>query len=282
MRSVRVLSPEQREAFREFVRSRFAGGTPIDIRDEWNVEAVTKQWPTVNNERVMYYLRKLGLEKTRSEYMQFESYRRRQRVAQRSRRTREREDRRRNLRSRRAELYAREPDLPRRCCEVCHETWPLTKEFFPNAGNGAEYFLRTCRLCYQRLSGTAAERRKQRMLVFDRSVAVKQIAVAKAERDAFVRQHRNGPTRRCTRCHEVWELLPKRFPTYKRAASGRLYRKTCRFCLRTAARLKERDKKSLLGVPTAVLPHELTAKKSRKKGPGRVARGHKVMAARRL
>jgi hypothetical protein len=120
------------------------------------------------------------------------------------------------------------------------------------------------------------------MLAFDRSVVVKQIAVAKAERDVFVRRHRNVPTRRCTRCHEVWELLPKRFPTYERAAGGRLYRKTCRFCLRTAARLKEREKKSLLGVSTAMLPQELSAKKSRKNSPGLVARGHKVMAARHL
>jgi hypothetical protein len=120
------------------------------------------------------------------------------------------------------------------------------------------------------------------MLAYDRSAVVKQIAVAKAERDAFVRQHRNVPTRRCTRCHEVWELLPKRFPTYKWAAGVRLYRKTCRFCLRTAARLKEREKKLLLGIPTAILDYELSAKKSRKKGRGLVARGHKVMAARHL
>ena len=252
MRSVHSLSPEQKEAFREFVRSRAAGCTPSDIRDEWNTEVLTKRWPTVNNERVMYYLRQLGLEKTKREYMQFESYRCRQGISQRRRRTQEREARRRILKSRRTELYAREPELPRRRCEVCRETWPLTMEFFPKAGNDAKYFLRKCQFCRRSLSGTAAERRKQRMLAYDRNVVTKQIAVAKAERDVFVRQHRTFPTRRCTRCHEVWELLAKRFPKYKRAAGGKLCRKTCRFCLRAAARFKERGKKELLRVQKAM------------------------------
>src|SRR3989442_72139 len=60
MSSVRIFSPEQRAAFREFVRSRAAGQTPSDIRDEWNNAALTKQWPSVNNERGTYYLRELG------------------------------------------------------------------------------------------------------------------------------------------------------------------------------------------------------------------------------
>jgi hypothetical protein len=243
--SVRIFSREEREAFREFVRSRAAGYTPSDIRDEWNKQAATKRWPTVNNERVTYYLRQLGLQKTKREYMQVESYRRRQSIAQRARRAKEREPRRRVLRTRRAELYARESDLPRRKCQACYETWPLTKEFFPNAGGSAKYFLNTCRLCYHGLSGPAAERRKQRALRYDRHVVVKQISAAKAERDAFLHQHRNFPTRRCSRCQEVWELLPKRFLRYTLASGGELYRKTCRFCLRVSARLKERAKKAL-------------------------------------
>lgn len=249
--SIRILSPEQREVFRDFVRSRAAVGTPSDIRDEWNAGAVTKRWPSVNNERVIYYLRELGLEKTRGEYMQFESYRRRQHISQTSRRKQERETRRRALRSRRAELYERERDIPRRRCETCRETWPLTTEFFPNAGNKLNYFLRTCRLCYRSRSGTAAEKLKQRMLVYDREVVTKQIAMAKAERDLFIRQHRHHPTRQCTRCHEVWELLTKRFPEYKGANGEKLYRRTCRFCLRTAARIQDRGKKALLCVTTA-------------------------------
>ena len=76
MSSVRIFSCEEREAFREFVHSRASGYTPSDIRDEWNKQAATKRWPMVNNERVMYYLCELGLQKTRREYMQCESYRR--------------------------------------------------------------------------------------------------------------------------------------------------------------------------------------------------------------
>jgi hypothetical protein len=243
MSSVRIFSPEQRGAFREFVRARAAEQTPSDIRDEWNKAAVTKGWPTVNSERAIYYLRELGLQKTKREYMQFESYRRRQSTAQGARRTREREDRRRVLRTRRTQLYARDSDVPRRKCQVCRETWPLTKEFFPNAGNRAEYFLRTCRICYSSLSGPAAERQEQRRLRYNRDVVVKQISAARAERDAFLRQHGSFPTRNCFRCHEVWELLSKRFLTYKSASGGELYRRTCRFCLRAGARLKERAKK---------------------------------------
>ena len=161
MSSVRIFSSPEQRAFREFVRSRAAWHTPSDIRDQWNKEAATKQWPTVNNERVIYYLRELGLQKTKSEYMQFESYRRRQSVAQQTRRAKERETKLRFLRTRRAELCAHEPDLPRRKCHVCHETWPLTREFFPNAGNSVNYFLKTCGLCYHSRTGTAAQRRMQ-------------------------------------------------------------------------------------------------------------------------
>src|SRR5260370_38210337 len=93
--------------------------------------------------------------------MQFESYRRRQSVAQQTRRAKERETKLRFLRTRRAELYAHEPDLPRRKCHVCHETWPLTREFFPNAGNIVNYFLNTCRLCDHGRPGTAAASRTQ-------------------------------------------------------------------------------------------------------------------------
>ena len=249
MSSVRVFSAPEQKAFREFVRSRVAGHTPSDIRDEWNKEAAMKGCPTVNNERVTYYLRALGLQKTRWEYRQLESYRRKQSIAQRTRRAKEREARRRLLRTQRAELYVCEPDLARRKCEVCCETWPLTEEFFHHAGNSAKYFLNTCRMCSQRRTGTAAERRKERMLRYDRNVVIKQITAARIERGAFLHQHRKFPTRRCCRCHEVWELLPTRFPTYKTAAGGRLYRQTCRFCLRTSARLKERARKQTTPSP---------------------------------
>jgi SLT domain-containing protein len=249
MSSVRVFSLEQREAFREFVRSRAAGHTPSDIRDEWNQEATTKRWPIVNNERVIYYLRELGLQKTKSEYVQFASYRRKQSIAQRNRRAKEREARRRVLRTRRAELYACESDQRRRTCQVCRETWPLTEEFFHHAGNSVKYFLNTCRICCHSLKGTAAERRAQRMLAYDRQVVVKEISAAKAERDAFLNQHRTFPTLKCSRCHEVWELLAKRFPKYKPANGGELYRRICRFCLRASERLKERERKALLQAP---------------------------------
>jgi hypothetical protein len=56
----------------------------------------------------------------------------------------------------------------------------------------------------------------------------------------FLRQRRNFPTRRCARCHEVWELLPNRFPLYKTARGCELYRKTCRFCLRATERFRDR------------------------------------------
>lgn len=254
MSSVHVFSSREQRAFLEFVHSRAAGHTPSDIRDEWNEEAATKQWPIVNRERVTYYLRELGLQKTRREYMQFESYRRKQRIAQRVRRAKEREARLRALRIRRAALYAREPDLPRRKCQVCVETWPLTKEFFHNAGNSAKYFLDTCRMCGRSLSGTAAERRKQRALRYDRDVVVNQIRAAKAERDAFLHEHRSFPTRRCSRCHEDWELLSKRFPKYKAAHGCERYRQTCRFCLRASARFKERAKKGAVSSTVSCPP----------------------------
>ena len=249
MSSVRPLSPERKRAFREFIRSRAAGQTPSDIRDEWNKEATRNAWPTVNNERVIYYLRELGLQKTKREYMLFESYRKKQHIAQRARRAREREARRRVLRTRRTELYARESDRPRRKCQKCHETWPLTREFFPDAGNSA-YFLNVCRMCYSSPSGTETERREQRMCAYDRHVVLHQISAAKAERDAFLHQHRNFPTRRCSRCHEDWELLPTRFPKYKLASGREVYRRICRFCLRASARLKERAKRACCVVST--------------------------------
>jgi hypothetical protein len=118
-------------------------------------------------------------------------------------------------------MYTCETGLPRRECEVCAETWPLTKEFFSKAGNSPKYFLHACRLCCHHRSGTTAERRKQRFLTYDRNVVTKQMSAAKAERDAFIHRHRNFPTRRCSRCHEVWELLPKRFPVYKTAGGRR-------------------------------------------------------------
>lgn len=119
MSSVRVFSSPEQRTFREFVRSRAAGCTPSDIRDQWNTEAATKGWPTVNNERVSYYLRQLGLQKTAIEYRQFDSYRRKQRIVQRARCALEREAWVRALRTRRAELFACNPDLRRRTCQVC-------------------------------------------------------------------------------------------------------------------------------------------------------------------
>jgi len=56
------------------------------------------------------------------------------------------------------------------------------------------------------------------------------------------------------------ELLPKRFSTYKRAAGGRLCRKTCRFWFRAAAGIHRTREKSILGVPTALLDNELNLK----------------------
>ena len=183
--------------------------------------------------------------------MEFESYRKKQRIAQSARRANEREARRRVLRTRRSELYGRESDLPRRNCQVCCETWPLTKEFFPNGGNSAKYFLHACRLCYSTLSGTATERQKQRALMYERDVVVNQISTAKAEREAFLHQHRNFPTRRCARCHEDWELLLTRFRKYKLPSGREVYRRACRFCLRASARRREQAKKAMMsdGLP---------------------------------
>ena len=176
--------------------------------------------------------------------MQYASYRSRQRIAQRSRRAKEREVYRQLLRARRVELYAGEPDLPKRRCDVCAETWPLTEAFFCHSGNSPKYFLHTCRLCCHHRSGTAEERRKQRLVTYDRNVVIKQMSAAKVERDVFLRQRRNVPTRRCARCHEVWELLPKRFSVYKTARGCELYRKTCRFCLRATERFRDRAQRA--------------------------------------
>jgi hypothetical protein len=259
MSSVSIFSPEQRDAFREFLRSRAIHYTPTDIRNAWNREATANQRPTVNNERVLYYLRESGLKKTKGEYMLTESYRRRQSAAQKTRRAKEQAACLRLLRVRRAEMYALDSNLQRRPCHLCRETWPLTDEFFRLSGRGRKYFLKTCRICYHNVSGTAEERRKQRMDAYDRHVAVKQISHARAERDAFLHQHRNFPTRNCFRCHETWELLPKRFPTYKLASGRELYRRTCRFCLRTDARLKERAKLELIRMQTVTIDPEISA-----------------------
>jgi hypothetical protein len=101
------------------------------------------------------------------------------------------------------------------------------------------------------------------MDTYDRRVVVKQIPAAKAERDVFLHQHPKFPTRRCSCCHETWEFLPKRFPQYKRAGTRENYSRTCRFCFRTAARVKERQKKALARMPAAMLGRELTAEKHR-------------------
>ena len=252
MSSVSVFSPEQRDAFREFVCSRAADHSSTDLRDLWNNDAAMKQWPTVNNERVLYYLRARGLKKTKSEYMRLESYRKRQSSAQQVRRAKEQASMLRVLRVQREELYAREANLPRRKCDVCRETWPLTGDFFRHSGGGRKYFRKTCKNCYRKASGTAVERRTQRMEAYDRHVIVKQLSHAKTERDAFLRQHRNFPTRRCSRCHETWELTLKRFPKYKLPSGRELYRRTCRFCLRTDARFKERVKLKLERTLTAI------------------------------
>ena len=97
-------------------------------------------------------------------------------------------------------------------------------------------------------TGTAAERQKQRRLRYDRNVVVKQVSAAKGERDAFLRQHRNFPTRRCSRCHEDWELLSTRFPKYKLPSGREVHRKICRFCVRASARLRERAERALVRV----------------------------------
>jgi hypothetical protein len=128
--------------------------------------------------------------------------------------------------------------------------WPLTEEFFHHSGGSGKYFLNSCRICHHNASGTAAERRAQRMELYDRQVAVKQISRARADRDAFLRQQRNFPTQRCSHCHETWELLPQRYPKYKRPGGGELYRKTCRFCVRAVERIKERAKTTLNRVST--------------------------------
>jgi hypothetical protein len=255
MGSVQVFTGEQKRAFQEFICSRVSGFTASDVRDEWNKVAAVRGWPAVNNERVIYYRREAGLQPSKSEYMQFDSYRRKQSAAQRVRRTKEREARHQALRARRTEIYEREPDLLKRKCQVCHEMWPLTEEFFHHAGGDGIYFLNSCRLCHHTASGTAEERRAHRMALYDRQVAVKQISRAKAERDSFLRQHRKFPTRRCSHCHETWELLPKRFPKYKRPCGSEFFRKTCRFCVREVERFKERAKTALKRVSTGhVLP----------------------------
>ena len=240
MKSVEKFTAEQRTAFQDFLYSRRSGHTSSDIRDAWNREAAIKGWPAVNSDRVFRCRRKLDVQPTKNECAQFESYRRKQCASQRARRAKERKIRRQAFRGRRTQVYASQADSLRRQCQVCLETWPLTEEFFHNAGCGGKYFLKTCRLCsHAAPTETAEERRLRRMAAYDRHVAVTQISHARCERDAFLREHRNFPNRRCVRCHETWELLPSRYPKYK-GASGEVYSKTCRFCLRSAERTRSR------------------------------------------
>ena len=46
------------------------------------------------------------------------------------------------------------------------------------------------------------------MELYDRQATIIQISRAKAERDALLRQKRNFPTQRCSRCHETWDSCP--------------------------------------------------------------------------
>jgi hypothetical protein len=245
MGSVQAFTAEQKRAFQDFICSHVSGYTASDIRDEWNKEAAVRGWPAVNNDRVIRYRRESGLQPAKGEYMQFESYRKKQSAAQRARRAKERQARHQAMRAQRAQIYGRQPDLPKRKCQVCHEMWPLTEEFFYQAGSSGKYYLNSCKICHHNASGTAEDRRVQRMERYDRQVAVKQISRAKAERDAFLCQQKNFPTQRCARCHETWELLPGRYPTYKRPGGTELYRKTCRFCVRAVERIRERAKTTL-------------------------------------
>lgn len=243
MRAVQPFTSQQKQAFREFISSHSSGCTSVDIRDAWNQEASTKGWPAVNSFRVLYYRRQSGQRPTKAECLRFESYRYKQRGVQRKRRENESKIRRQALRRRRAELYLAEVGLSRRKCQVCGEIWPLTKDFFRNAGSNEKYYLQTCKLCLRAAtSKTAEERRIQRMEEYDHHITARQIIHATCERDAFLRNHRNFPTRRCCRCHETWELLPIRYPKYRGADGAELYRKTCRFCIRKAERLKERER----------------------------------------
>jgi|SRR5581483_9558189 len=240
MESVEKFTAEQRTAFQDFLNSHKFGHTSSDVRDEWNRKAAIKGWPVVTSDRVFRYRRKLGVQPTKNECAQFESYRRKQCASQRARRANECKIRRQAFRSRRIQIYGSEAEFLRRKCQICLETWPLTEEFFHHAGRGGKYFLKTCRLCSHAVPANAAEERcAQRMAAYDRHVAVTQISHARCERDAFLREHRHFPTRRCARCKETWELLPARYPKYKGAA-GELYRKTCRFCLRAAERRRDR------------------------------------------
>jgi hypothetical protein len=248
--SAQVFTAEQKKAFQNLICSNISGHTASDIRDEWNKEAAARGWPAVNSDRVIRYRRESGLQPPKSECMRSESYRRKQSAAQKARRTKERQARRQALRARRADLYGREPELLRRKCQSCHEIWPLTKEFFHHAGGIGKYFLNSCRICSHNASGTAEERRAQRMELFDRQVAVIQISRAKVERDMLLRRKRNFPTQRCRRCHETWELLPQRYAKYKGSGGNELYRKTCRFCIRADARLRERANMHLNRVST--------------------------------
>ena len=187
----------------------------------------------------------MGLQPTRIERRQFEAYRKKQCASQRTRRAEDRKTRRQALRKRRLEIYASEVDLSRRKCQVCLEIWPLTEEFFQHAGEDRKYYLNTCKPChYAATANTAQGRRAHRAEVYDRQVVISQISHARCERDLFLRNYRDFPTQRGSRCHETWELLPTRYSKYRGAGDVELYRKTCRFCLRTAARIKDRARKS--------------------------------------
>jgi hypothetical protein len=258
MKSVEKFTAEQRTAFQDFLYSRRSGHTSSDIRDAWNRGAVIKGWPAVNSDRVFRYRRKLGVQPTKNEYVQFESYRRKQRVSQKARRADERRIRHEAFRSRRTKIYLSEARFLRRKCQVCLETWPLTEEFFHHAGCGGKYFLKTCRLCSHAVpTVTAEERQVQHMATYDRHVAVTQISHATCERDAFLREHRYFPTRRCARCKETWELLPARYPKYH-GPDGELYRKTCRFCLRAAERTRDRADNGFAPCPTSGTKHSIS------------------------
>src|SRR5262249_54302864 len=128
------------------------------------------------------------------------------------------------MKRRRLEVLATQPGIGQRVCDQCHETWPLTEEFFQSFPSAKKiYFLYACHIC-------APARRRDKNPTGESPKTRRLRIQLEARREQVLASQPETQTKNCRVCWNPWPLTREFWRSSRTKAGNLCLDPRCRLC----------------------------------------------------
>ncbi|MFN8392877.1 MAG: helix-turn-helix domain-containing protein [Bdellovibrionota bacterium] len=248
LRYERGMTDEQHKEFCRFLRTNAGEYAPAELVERWILNYVSAGYPEVSYDKVVHWMQKMrcGTAGSRQEIAAAYPDAKKRRRAKLARLAKERSTEAdaaflHELDKAARRIFRADKQHPRRDCETCGETRPLTEQFFRlSKGKKHSHFSIRCVMCDRervrwvnqlRANGTPPDRIKALLKQLYRNLWTQRAAERRRRtwelHETFMKTHPKARTRRCVCCRTPWLVRKDAYHYYpeRRAYSG-----MCLFC----------------------------------------------------